>query len=179
MTANRKSRPRATPPWLLLVLLAATAATVYLVWRAHPDTWEEAANIVLAGLILELVGLVVTLPIGLLTGAYRKRPDDYGAPRRRRFGFVAGLMILLIGGLYLFGNNIFWLPKFAPREIWSSVPWDPKWRGYWVVQGLWTGGYAALILASALVQGAWDEAERRRWRKLAASRRPPVVLDAV
>jgi hypothetical protein len=40
-----------------------------------------------------------------------------------------------------------------------------------------TSGYAALILASAMVQGAWDEAERRRWRKLAASRRPPVVLD--
>jgi hypothetical protein len=175
MTQTPSGRPRPTPPWLLLLALVMAASAVGAVWLAHPKDTTELIDIVLAGVILELAGLIVALPIGLITGAYRTRPQDYPL-RRRPPGFVAVVTIGLIGGLYLFDSNLVFLPKFASRDIWRYAPWDPRWARYWIVQGIWTAVYAGAVLASAALQAAWDRAEHVRRRRLAEARRPPLVL---
>ena len=177
MAQDLVAMPRRTPPWLFLLVLAVAAAAVFMVWRAHPRNWAEVANLVLAGVILEVAGLALALPIGLITGAYRKRPQDYGAPRRRPFGFVALAMIGVIGFLYLFANNMAWLPALGSPDLWSYPPWDAHWARYWVKQGWGTGLYFGFFLASALAQVLWDHLDQRHWRKLAEARPAPITLD--
>lgn len=178
MTSDQELRPRPTPPWLYLVLLAMAAVTAFLIWRAHPASWVEVGDIVLAGLILEVAGLILAAPIGLITGAYRKRPRDYGAPRRRPFGVVALGVIVLSGGLYLLANNLLWIPFLSSPEIWKYPPWDARWTSFWIKQGAGTGVYFGLFLGSAVLQAVWDDLDRRHWRKLAQARPKPVMLQA-
>jgi hypothetical protein len=177
MAPNVVARRRRTPSWLFLLLLAVAAAAVFMVWRAHPRNWAEVANLVLAGLILEVAGLTLALPIGLITGAYRKRPQDYGAPRRRPFGVLALVMIGVIAVLYLFANNMVWLPALGSPDLWRYPPWDGRWAHYWVKQGWGTGLYFGCFLLSALTQVLWDHLDHRHWRKLARARSAPITLD--
>jgi hypothetical protein len=174
LAAHRHGR---TPPWLFALAFAVAAAAAFMVWLAHPRDWIEVVNLVLAGVILEVAGLVLIAPIGLITGAYRKRPQDFGASRRRPFGLVALVMIGVIGFLYLFANNMAWLPVLGSPDLWRYPPWDGRWAGYWVKQVWGTGLYFALFLASALVQLAWDHLEQRHWRKIAERRPTPILLD--
>lgn len=179
MTGERKSTRGRTPLSLFAALLVMAAAAAAAVWRAHPNDGRELLDIVLAALMLEVAGLIVVLPIGLLTGVYQKRPADYGSPRRRPFGLVAVLIAGATFGLYLLTNNLAWLPVFAPRELWRFAPWDPHWNDYWAKQRAGTALYAGFLLGSAGLQLLWDRWDHHHWRKIAEARPRPLTLDGV
>jgi hypothetical protein len=168
---------RRTPPWLFLLALIVAAAAAFMVWLAHPRDWAEVVNLVLAGVILETLGLLIALPIGLSTGIYRKRPRDFGAGRRRPLGLVALVTIAVIGFLYLFANNMAWLSILGSPKLWSYPPWDGRWAGYWAKQVWGTGLYFGLFAASALAQVGWDHLDHWRWRRIAEARPKPITLD--
>ena len=91
--------------------------------------------------------------------------------------FALWPMIGVIGFLYLFANNMAWLPALGSPDLWSYPPWDAHWARYWVKQGWGTGIYFGFFLVSALAQVLWDHLDRRHWRKLAEARPAPITLD--